>query len=639
MRQDRWIVADHCVTDILVSSDSALNSAMEVDAAAGQPSHHAAYNQGLGERGRRQPTIQRWAGITATIVFALSLVAFASDKTANKTNDKPKTATVQGQPATETLDLDTITRIRDEGLNHSHVMEYASGLFDGIGARLTASPDFAKAAAWSQDQLTRMGASNARTESWGDFGMGWQQIGTSLQMTAPSNAVFLAQATPWSPATAGEVTAQVTAVPTLEDEKDFDKWKGKLTGKIVLYGPAPKINPDLSILIQHDDQGKLEHFRSFPIDGDQSESYVPRYDRALLEKVVRERMFREKVAHFFADEHVIAVLVPGGSGGVLQDDTRSALGWQVHRPEHKQPIPSAVIADEAFGRMQRLVSHDVSVSVRLNIQTQFTGDHELGENVLAEIPGVDPALKDQVVMLGGHLDSWIAGTGATDNGAGVIIALEAMRILRTLNIQPRRTIRIGLWGGEEQGLFGSGGYAKNHLGTRTYSTEPEDQIMPEFYRKQISPIVLKPEHEKLDVYFNADNGTGKFLGIFAEGNSATANIFQQWAVPIGDLGFITITLRNTGSTDHVSFDQIGVPGFQFIQDPRDYESRSHHTNLDTYERLSPPDLRQAAVIMAIFVYNAAQRDGMIPRKPMPHPELEEEWAKPLEGTYPAAAKP
>src|SRR5580658_2452056 len=214
--------------------------------------------------------------IAALVAFALSLTSFAADKP----SDKPKTVPVQGQLAMETLDLDTITRIRDEGLNHSHVMEYASGLFDGVGARLTGSPDFAKAAAWSQDQLTRMGTSNVRTESWGDFGMGWEQMGTSLQMTVPGNAVFLAQATPWSPATPGEATAPVIAVPALEDEKDFDKWKAKLSGKIVLYGPAPKITPDLSTVIEHYDQAKLDHFRSYPIDGDQSDSHVSNDDSA-----------------------------------------------------------------------------------------------------------------------------------------------------------------------------------------------------------------------------------------------------------------------------------------------------------------------------------------------------------------------
>jgi len=345
--------------------------------------------------------------------------------------------------------------------------------------------------------------------------------------------------------------------------------------------------------------------------------------------------FQEKVGHFFADEHAIAILRPGGSGGVLHDDTNLSLGWFVYRPEHKQAIPSAVIASEAFSRMHRLVSHDVSVSVRLSIQTQFTGDHVEGENVLAEIPGSDPALKDQVVMLGGHLDSWMAGTGATDDGAGSIIALESMRILRALGLQPRRTIRAALWGGEEQGIFGSGGYVSSHFATRTYSTKPEEQVVPEFLRQQTGPVTVKPEHANLDAYFNADNGGGKFLGICAEGNPATAAIFEQWATAVRDLGFTKVSLRNSGSTDHVPFHEVGLPGFQFIQDPRDYESRSAHTNQDTYERLSEPDLKQAAVIMAIFVYNAAQRDAMIPRNPLPHPELEEQHTKPLEGIYPA----
>jgi hypothetical protein len=563
--------------------------------------------------------------IAAAVLLALSLSAFAVEK------QKPAPA----QPAAETLDLAAIARIRDEGLNHSHILEYASGLFDGIGARLTGSPDFIKAEQWSQDQFRRMGASNVHTESWGDFGMGWQQIGTSLEMTTPGPATFLAQSTPWSPATAGEVSAAVIAVPALKEEKDFDKWKGKLAGKIVLYGTPPKINPEQAFMVEHYDAAKLEHLGSYPLDGDQSDTFVLPTDAAKWEKSFKEVAFQEKVGHFFADEHAIAILRPGGSGGVLHDDTNLSLGWFVYRPEHKQAIPSAVIASEAFSRMHRLLSHDVSVSVRLSIQTQFTGDHVEGENVLAEIPGSDPALKDQVVMLGGHLDSWIAGTGATDDGAGSIIALESMRILRALGLQPRRTIRAALWGGEEQGIFGSGGYVSSHFATRSYSTKPEEQVVPEFLRQQTGPVTVKPEHANLDAYFNADNGGGKFLGICAEGNPATAAIFEQWATAVHDLGFTTVSLRNSGSTDHVPFHEVGLPGFQFIQDPRDYESRSAHTNQDTYERLSEQDLKQAAVIMAIFVYNAAQRDAMIPRNPLPHPELEEQRTKPLQGIYPA----
>ena len=562
----------------------------------------------------------------ALAVFVLFSCAYAAEK--------PQPEPAPAQPATETLDLETIARIRDEGFHHSHIMEYASALFDDIGPRLTGSPDFAKAEQWSLDQLKRMGASNVHSESWGEFGMGWRQIGTSLLMTAPSTATFIAQATPWSPATVGEVTADVIAIPTLKEEKDFDQWKGKLAGKIILYGDAPKINLNPPSPIEHYDQSKLDHFRSYPLDGDQNDSHVLPNDPALWERVFKEMAFLEKAAHFFADEHAVAVLRSSGSAGKIQDDTGMSMGWWVYRPEHKQAIPSASISSEAFGRMHRLVTHNVPVSVRLNIATQFYGDHEPGNDVIAEIAGTDSALKGEVVMLGGHLDSWISGTGATDDGAGSIIALEAMRILRALNIQPRRTIRIALWGGEEQGLFGSDGYVSKHFATKTYSAKPEEQVVPVFLRQQTGPVTVKPEHAKLDAYFNTDNGGGKFFGIFAEGNSAVASIFQQWVPAISDLGFTTVSLRNTGSTDHVPFVQVGLPGFQFIQDPRDYETRSAHTNLDTYEHLSEPDLKQAAVIMAIFVYNTAQRDAMLPRTPLPHPELEEQLAKPLEGIYP-----
>src|SRR5579863_1765485 len=372
----------------------------------------------------------------AIALLMISLGAFAAEK--------PKPAPAASQPTVENLDLATIARIRGEGLNHSHIMEYASGLFDDIGPRLTGSPDFTRAEEWSLDQLRRMGASNVHAESWGDFGMGWRQIGTSLLMVTPSTATFVAQATPWSPPTAGEVTGEVIAVPTLKEEKDFDAWKGKLAGKIILYGDAPKIDLNPPAPMQHYDQAKLEHFRSYPLDGDQNDTHVLPDDPALWEKVFKEMAFLEKVGHFFADEHAVAVLRASGSGTKIQDDTGISLGWFVYRPEHKQAIPSAAVSTEAFGRMQRLVSHDVPVSVHLNIATEFFGDHVPGENVIAEIAGTDPVLKDQVVMLGGHLDSWISGTGATDDGAGSIIALETMRILRALNIQPRRTIRIAL---------------------------------------------------------------------------------------------------------------------------------------------------------------------------------------------------
>jgi carboxypeptidase Q len=295
-----------------------------------------------------------------------------------------------------------------------------------------------------------------------------------------------------------------------------------------------------------------------------------------------------------------------------------------------------VTAIENYGRMYRLIKANVPVSVELDIDTKFTGDHEHGFDTIAEIPGTDPKLKDEVVMVGGHLDSWASATGATDNGAGSIVAMEVMRILNTLQVKPRRTIRIALWSGEEQGLFGSVNYVKQHFGFAPLSTAPDQLKLPEFLRKPVGQLQLKPEQKLVSGYFNVDNGSGKLRGIYLQGNAAVAPIFQQWIEPLKDLGVTTITMRNTGGTDHLSFDAVGIPGFQFIQDPLDYSSRTHHSNMDTYERLQPADLAQAAVVEAIFVYNTAMRDQMLPRKPLPRPDLEEQLSAPLKNIMPGA---
>jgi Zn-dependent M28 family amino/carboxypeptidase len=277
--------------------------------------------------------------------------------------------------------------------------------------------------------------------------------------------------------------------------------------------------------------------------------------------------------------------------------------------------------------------------VELDVETKFTGEHEHGYNTIAEIPGTDPKLKDQVVMLGGHLDSWIAGTGATDNGAGTIVAMEAVRILKALDVKPRRTIRIALWTGEEQGIFGSRGYVRQHFGSAALSTAPDQVVLPEFMRRTTGPLEVKPEHKLLSAYFNVDNGTGRIRGIYTQGNAAIAPIFAQWIAPLKDLGVTTITNRNTGGTDHLSFDAVGIPGFQFIQEMLDYESRTHHSNEDVVERLQPSDLKQIATVEAIFVYDAAQREQMLPRKPLPQPDLEEKKRAPLDGIFPGAVPP
>ena len=523
------------------------------------------------------------------------------------------------QAAREPLDLDMYTRIRAEGFERSRIMDYATALFDDIGPRLTGSPNMAKANAWTRDQLAAMGCANAHLESWGDFGMGWRQIDTSVFMAAPDTAVFIAQATPWSPATAGDVRAQVIAVPDLKDEKDFDTWKGKLHGKIILYGASPAIVPSPKPLLESYDAKKLDDIYAYPLDLDFTEQHIQHVLPKQMAEGFKQYNFKEKAAQFFAEQGAVAVLVPSyaGDGGIMRDDTNESLGWFVYLPGHKQPVPSAVLANEAFGRVSRLLAHNVPVTLNLNIHTQFTGDHEPGYNTIAEIPGADPTLKDQVVMVGGHLDSWIAGTGATDDGAGVIIAMEAMRILTALHVQPRRTIRIALWSGEEQGEFGSLGYVHQHFAATRYSTTPEQLGVPEFLREQVGPITPGPEYKQLSAYFNIDNGGGKIQGVYAQGNEAAAEIFTQWIRPLKDLGVTTITLRPSGSADQDSFNDVGLPAFQFIQDPRDYKPRSVHTNQDTYERLSPTDLKQAAIVEAIFVYNAAMRDQPIPRMPMP----------------------
>ena len=299
-------------------------------------------------------------------------------------------------------------RIRDEGLAHSHIMEYASGLFDGIGPRLTGSPNLAKANAWTREQFAAMGCANSHLESWGEFGMGWRQIHTSVDMASPDTAVFIAQATPWSPATPGEVTAEVIAVPFPKDEKDFDQWKGKLAGKVILLGKAPKINPDPAPLLEHYDAAKLQQIYEYPLDGNMQEQHVLPDDPKFWEDVFKRSAFGEKVAKFLADEHAVAILRSSyaGDGGTIRDDNSEQMSDIVYLKDHKQAIPSAVVANEAFGRLSRLLEHKVPVTVTLNIHTEFTGDHELGYNTVAEIPGTDPQLKDQVVMVGG---TWTVG--------------------------------------------------------------------------------------------------------------------------------------------------------------------------------------------------------------------------------------
>jgi carboxypeptidase Q len=575
--------------------------------------------------------------IAILLLALLVLPVSAADKNENSASSEASLPSYESpQPAKENLDLTMYQRIRDEGVGHSHVMEYASALMDGIGPRLTGSPNMKRANEWTRDQLTAMGCSNAHLEDWGEFGMGWQQLNTWVRMASPDAAVFIAQAAPWSPSTNGAVQAPAIWMD-IKKEEDLKPFKGKLKGKIVLLGEMREVKPVDKPLFERVDDKDLAKIAEYPIS--------PEDEFARFMKDFPKRLeLQDKIRDFFASEHVLAVVLPsrdgrnaGGSGGTIFDD--GSLGWASYKREKAPPVPVVITAIENYGRVYRLLKANVPVTLEMNVATRFTGDHEHGFDTIAEIPGADPKLKDEVVMVGGHLDSWASGTGATDNGAGTVVAMEVMRILNALQVKPRRTIRIGLWSGEEQGLFGSRGYVKQHFGLVPLSTAPDQLKLPEWIRKRTGPVELKPEQPKISGYFNVDNGSGKILGIYLQENAAIAPIFAQWIEPLKDLGVTTITMRNTGGTDHQSFDAVGIPGFQFIQDRLDYGSRTHHTNMDVYERLQAGDLAQAATVEAIFVYNAAMRDQMLPRKPLPHPELEEQRKAPLKKLMPGAEEP
>jgi len=584
--------------------------------------------------------------IPCAVLLVAGIPLFAADKPKSAPTPAPPSQVdpyAEVQPATETLDLNMYQRIRNEGLNNSHVMDFAGPLFDDIGPRLTGSPNLKKANEWTRDTLTKIGLENAHLEDWGDFGLGWQQLNTWARMVSPDTAMLILQATPWSPSTPGAVTGDVAYV-SIQSEKDFDQYKGKLAGKVVLFGAMREVPPVDAALFERYTDKELEDLAEYPLSAGPAGG-PPDVQARMRTFAERQRLINQ-IAQFFADEKAAAVIEPsrdgrggGGSGGTFFDDNGATLSRRPYLPDQQVKVPVAVAAIESYGRLYRLTQAHVPVSVQINIETKFTGEHEHGFDTVAEIPGTDPKLKDQVVMLGGHLDSWIAGTGATDNGAGTIVAMEAVRILKAVGVKPRRTIRIALWTGEEQGLFGSRGYCRDHFGAAKLSTEPDQLQLPESMRRAVGPLEVKPEQKLISGYFNVDNGSGKIRGIYTQGNLAIASIFEQWIAPLKDLGVTTITERNTGGTDHLSFDAVGIPGFQFIQDSLDYDSRSHHSNEDVYERLQPADLKQIATVEAIFVYNAAQRDQMLPRKPLPRPDQEEKLRAPLPDLYPGAVPP
>jgi carboxypeptidase Q len=493
-------------------------------------------------------------------------------------------------------DLSTVTRIRHEGFRNSKVMEYAQMLTDGIGPRLTGSPGMRRANEWTRDELTRIGLVNARLEPF-RFGRGWTSEGASVRMLAPYDQQLYAIPAAWSPATNGPLRGKVVKVK-LETKEDLEKNRGKLAGAIVMPSEPKEMTPQATAALKRYDEEGLEELSAYEIPGDDTRR----------REFQRRREFRKLLAQFAIDEKIAALIQAGnGEGGVFR--VQSAGTW---RDDEPIGVPTVGLAPEHYARIARLIDRKTDVEVEIDLRNRFLDEQLDAWNTLAEIPGTDR--KGEIVMLGAHLDSWHSGTGATDNAAGTAVMMEAVRILKALGVAPRRTIRIALWSAEEQGLLGSRAYVAQHFASRAEPKDPEQAKLAFWSRTEKGELTIKPDHAKISAYFNIDNGTGKIRGIYAQENAAVVPLFTAWLQPFHDLGATTVTMRNTTSTDHVPFDEAGIPAFQFIQDDVEYDTRTHHTNWDTYERLQREDLMQAAVVAATFVWETANRPEMLPRK-------------------------
>ncbi len=508
----------------------------------------------------------------------------------------------------ESVDYGTVTLIREEGFNGSKVMETLAQLTDVLGPRLTGSPAAKKANEWTRDQLATWGLVNAHLESFGPFGRGWSLERASVHAILPFTAPLIALPKAWTPGTEGPVRGKVVKAK-LESEADLEKHKGKLAGMIVLLSDGRELKgPDKPLFRRYSEQ-ELHDLALFELAERRGARAAPAVDREAARKRFR---FQKTLREFLLEEKALASVEPSDrDAGVLW-----VAGGGSREKGVNPGVPALVMAAEHYNRLSRLLDRKMEVELEIDVKARFHDDDEMAYNTIAEIPGTDK--QPEVVMLGAHLDSWHGGTGATDNAAGSAVAMEAVRILKALDVKPKRTIRIALWTGEEQGLLGSRAYVKEHLASRPDPTDPEEKDLPAYLRRAPSgPLEVKPEHAKLSAYFNFDNGTGKIRGVYTQGNVAAGPIFEAWLKPFADLGATTITNRNTGGTDHQSFDGVGLPGFQFIQDEADYSTRTHHTNMDVYDRLQKEDLMQASIIMASFVYHAAMRAERFPRKPPP----------------------
>jgi carboxypeptidase Q len=500
-------------------------------------------------------------------------------------------------------ELDALGRIRDEGFRRSQVMKIVGHLTDNIGPRLTGSPQMKAANDWTLAKLKEWGLANAHLEPW-EFGEGWSFSRAEVRMTAPSTAVLAALPKAWTPGTTGVATGKAMRLE-IEKVEDLEAHKGELAGRILFLDKAPEHDDPKEPLFERYDAAKLDELAEFDIPAERDVD-------SWREKSRKRRELWLKIAPQLVAEGVVATVeVSSFENGVVRVMGGAGQGLA------NQPlgVPALVMAVEPYERILRLLEEDEEVELAIDIAAQFHRESPTSWNTLAEIPGSDKG--GEVVMAGAHLDSWHSGTGATDNAAGSAVVLEAARILQTLGLKPKRTIRVALWSGEEQGLLGSRAYVAEHFASRPLPADEEELALPARWRKPTWPISTKPEHARLAAYFNLDNGGGKVHGIYAQENLGAKMLFERFIEPLEDLGVTTVTMENTGSTDHVSFDGVGIPGFQFIQDGRDYGTRTHHSNIDTYEHLDAADMKQAAVVMASFLYQAAMLEGPFPRKPLP----------------------
>jgi carboxypeptidase Q len=492
----------------------------------------------------------------------------------------------------------TINRISDVGFNHSEVVNTAAYLADEIGGRMTNSPAMRKAERWTQDRFKSWGLKDVRTEAF-DFGRGWWIESSHVRMIAPRPLELRAIPLAWTPATNGVLSAPVIVAPMIS-ESDFAEWKGKLAGKIVLvtWPAPPKDDADAPFQRLSDaDVAKLDKYEQQSFDPAQRKKRIERYH------------FRPNLDAFLAQEGAVALVQMSRTEGRLVHG--EGYGYRVGKTPK---LPGIELAAEDYRKLTRLAKLG-EVRLEIDSRVHFEDADHNAYNVFADIPGEDPHAG--YVMAGAHLDSWVAGDGAADNGAGSAVIMEAARILAGIGARPKRTIRFVLWAGEEEGLLGSSAFVESHLAHRPLPTDPAEADLPPYFSTDSYPVQTLPGFSELAGYFNIDNGSGKIRGIYTEGNFAAVPIFREWLSPFTSLGASAVVAEPTGGTDHVFLSRLGLPAFQFIQDPLDYETRVHHTDLDTFDHLRPQDLRQASVVLATILLAAANADKPLPRKTLP----------------------